>query len=133
MHETLRHLEKVTVRHERSKVHIELVGAIGFDLLLFGLNIEWVFHKLPRSLVKYLKNGPINANWEHKFILNCNCFRLANSTSVCELKVNRINVDLKFFGFIRNGLQHLLVQDDLAWVVNWNLQLVIGHIIKTVD
>jgi hypothetical protein len=90
MHEALSNLEKVTVGLKRRKLHIELEAGAGCDLSRSWRNSERILHKFASGLVEHLQKVPVDFHWEAKLVLNRNCFRLAQTTRVCELKVDRL-------------------------------------------
>lgn len=88
--ETLCNLEEVRVWLIRGEVNIEDKGAIGGNVLLSWQHLEWVLDEGLRGLVEHGQEGPIDRDWEAELVLKGQLTRLAQTTILREVEVDRL-------------------------------------------
>ena len=123
MHEALGNLEEVTVWLIRCEIDIEYEWIICLNLLSLWLNFEWIRYKLSSCLVEDWEQCPINQHWESEIVLQRDCLWFTHPAMLCEGEINRVCRKSKLLKIRWGALQHLLVKGDLAWIIDWNLEM----------
>lgn len=113
MDKALSNLEKVTVWLVGHKVDCKVLLAVCRDLNLSGCDVEWVSDLLACSLVDNLQQCPVDAHWEHKFVVESQRFLLALPSGMGESEVNVVNTKLELPLAACAALEHFLVQNNL--------------------
>ena len=120
MDEALRGLEEVAVWLVWREIYVELERLARLDLLHWGSDLERVLHKLAACSVHNLQQSPVKSYWEPKFVLDRNLFRFRCPSAMCVLKVYWVDTKLHVSFGRSERLEHLFVQSNLRWVVNWD-------------
>lgn len=135
-HKALCKLKEVLVRLKRTKVSGELKSRVWFDGLYLGSYLEWICYPLLGYLVEDLKQSPTDINRKGELVGNCQLPGFTDSSDVGEVEVQEVSIDLDVSLNLSYVQEHLLVQDHLAGVIDWNLlinfQVHTGEVVRLI-
>ena len=81
----------------------------------------WIFDPLTSSMVKHVKQSPVDINREWEFIEQSKCFALTYPSRLSECKIDKVLAKSDISVLLLQIDEHLFMKNDLTWVINRDL------------